>query len=176
MSTEAGRRFANDEALVKWLTSTLRGRAVLRDAIAAKQSTDIVAEYVEREIETLPSERLPTRPTHVVVEVAGDGYTKVYGERHVRVKIVQRPLAHKSVRDRVSIAVDDWIDASLPRPFREVYYPSAVRGAELCKPIMLRDLIDQEAQTQITLAAVRAFEEIGREKREEQDREAKTAG
>ena len=70
--------------------------------------------------------QMPTRTTEpVLVALSSDGFCQVYGSKSVSVLIINRPHVTSA---RAGIIVDNLIDEILPIRFREIFYPSAIRG------------------------------------------------
>lgn len=73
----------------------------------------------------------------VIVEIHSDGFIRVYGDRHIQAKIINRPLAKTAAAGRL---VDELIDSILPQRFADVYFPGNVRATGLVKPIRPSDI------------------------------------
>ena len=155
-----GLRFGGFEQLKDWLLTTKWGADVLREVLASKDGSRFYAEFVQRELATMPDDELPTRPTYVVVELAHDGFVKVYGERHVRAKVVQRPGASGSTV-RMANLVDEWVELELPRAYRSVYYPTAVRATGTYERLTVRELTEREHAKAFDLAVLKTLDSVG---------------
>lgn len=154
-----GLRFSDFESLKRWLLTTKWGAEVMRDVLASKGGARFYDEFVQRELAMLDDADLPSRPAYVVVELAHDGWVQVYGERNVRARVVQRPGATEG-SVRMANLVDEWIWLSLPGPFREVYYPSAIRMTGMYERLTVQKLCKREVDLAFDLAIMKALKEV----------------
>ena len=83
------------------------------------------------------SGKLVPVPTHAVVELWADGMVKVFGPKHLRVKIVNRPHADSG---RAEALVDTLVEESLPHSYRQVYWPSYSRGSGTYEALTVEEL------------------------------------
>lgn len=82
----------------------------------------------------------PTQPTRatILVEVAADGFIKVYGHKHIQAKIINRPSVATS---ELGCQVDELIDNALPVRYREIYYPNNIRATGKVKRTKPSDIL-----------------------------------
>lgn len=73
----------------------------------------------------------------VLIEVASDGYVKVYAEKGAQVIMINRPHVVNAKNGEMT---DELIDEALPQSWREVYYPSNVRCAGLPRKLTIKKL------------------------------------
>ena len=139
--------FNSTESLTRWLLTTKWGAEVMRDVLHSPGGSRYYAEFVERE--------LAVKRSRVVVELAGDGFVRVYGERHVDVRIVQRPIVTGDLK-RWANLVDEFNALSMPLPFRDVYWPNCVRATHCYRSLTAQDVIQAEVNRQMETAVVEA--------------------
>lgn len=68
----------------------------------------------------------PRRRERVLVVTRADGFVEVFGNRNVDVHIVNR-LHVEDERGDLSTRIDEYLTETLPRPYRELYWPSKRR-------------------------------------------------
>lgn len=105
--------FRGEQDLLHYLTSTPRGRGVLREAVVG--TPEIIQEVLEY-----------NKTTYVLVKAYRDGLVEVYGPRHCRAKIAF--LGRSITFPGHELAVERQLDGRLPAPYREVHYPSNKRA------------------------------------------------
>lgn len=117
-----GYRFTDLEHLTRWLVTTKWGAEVMRDALYSANGARFYEEFVERELSVM---ELPARPTYVLVKAFSDGWIEVYGERHVRAKVIQLPYAESAEEE---MKLEEYVELCLKLPFKEIHYPSSKRA------------------------------------------------
>ena len=70
----------------------------------------------------------------VLIEIAADGFITVYGDDHVQVKIINRPLVSTAAN---GCRLDEWIDSILPRRYRDIRWPGNIRTYGQYDPVTL---------------------------------------
>lgn len=123
-------KFDSFESLTRWLVTTKWGAEVMRDALYSRNGERFYAEFVERELCLID---LPARPTYVLVRAFGDGWIEVYGERHVRAKIIELPATEIADQEK---ALDDWVGVNVKLPYQAIDYPSCKRAAAFVPPFL----------------------------------------
>lgn len=123
-------KFNTFEALVGWLTTTKWGANAIREALYSRNGERFYAEFVERELCLM---ELPARPTYVLVRAFGDGWIEVYGERHVRAKIIELPATENAAQEKL---LDDWVSVNIKLPYQEIDFPSCKRAAAFVPPFL----------------------------------------
>lgn len=102
--------------VVNWLLTTPRGRSCLREALCYLPN-DLEAEFLER-----------WRPVHVLVKCYRGGEIEVFGPRCVQVKVLRLGRFHTFPEHEIQR--DAEVDALLEEPYKEVNWPSCIRGGE----------------------------------------------
>lgn len=151
-------RFTNLEHLTRWLLTTKWGADVMREVLYSPDGSRFYEEHVAREIAVLPDWAVRPEPSYVVVELHGDGYVQVYGPRHVRARIVQRPVTNIQDRARAASLIDEWIALNMPIPYRDIYFPSSCRASGKYERVSVRQLAQREADREFDMAMLRAIE------------------
>ena len=150
-----GLHFSGCEHLTRWLVETKWGAEVIRDVLYSRKGERFYGELIER----LPDDKLPARPTYAVVQLSADGFVEVFGPRHLRVQIVQRPLAGGNLAEAAT-AIDGWIWHELRWPFREVYYPSNLKGSAKHERLTVRELVEREQKKALETAVIEVLNQI----------------
>ena len=80
-----------------------------------------------------------TRPKReaVLIVVHSDGWIQVFAEKHVDVRIEMLP---HSVTPEAEILAEDYLGSSLPKRYRDVYWPGLQRAADLFRPVLPSDI------------------------------------
>lgn len=123
-------KFNTFEALVGWLTTTKWGADAMREAMYSRNGARFYDEFVQRE---LAMGELPPQPTYVLVKAFGDGWIEVYGERHVRAKVIELPAMGTVGQDAM---IEEWCALNLKLPYQQIDYPSSRRAIAKVKPLM----------------------------------------
>lgn len=76
---------------------------------------------------------------HCLVEVCSDGFLQAYGPKNLFVTMVNRPKVRTARAGRI---VDQLLNEILPLPYRDIYYPSAIRATGQVKRITVDALLD----------------------------------
>ena len=100
---------------------------------------------------------VPPRPApeHVLIVGHPDSYFEVFADRHVRVHLEQLPTTGTPEGE---ILAEQFIETQMPRPFRELYYPSNRRLLERVTPIKPTDIARRLADVEL----FRGLQEFGR--------------
>lgn len=117
-----GYRFTDLEHLTRWLVTTKWGAAVMREALYSQNGSRFYEEFVERELSVM---ELPAKPTYVLVKAFSDGWIEVYGEKHVRAKVIELPHAESA---EAEIRLEEYVELCLKLPFKEIHFPSSKRA------------------------------------------------
>lgn len=123
-------KFNTFEGLVGWLTTTKWGAEAIREALYSRNGERFYAEFVERELCEI---ELPPQPTYVLVKAFGDGWIEVYGERHVRAKVIELPARRSADADKL---IEEWVGLNLKLPYQQIDYPSCKRASGYVPPLM----------------------------------------
>lgn len=78
--------------------------------------------------------RIVPKNTHCLIEVCSDGFLKAYGPRNLFVTMVNRPKVGTA---SAGCILDQLLHEILPQPYREIYYPSAIRATGQVKRITI---------------------------------------
>lgn len=79
------------------------------------------------------------RPVAVLVAIHADGFTEVFGERDIDVRIVNVP-AVDSVRGE--ILAEEFIELNLPPRHRAIYAPGNVRAAKCGRKVTPQEIAE----------------------------------
>jgi len=155
-----GLRFPSYEGLTKWLVTTKWGAEVMRDALYSLGGERFYQEFVERE---LCLQDPPPRPTYVLVVAHGDGFIEVFGERHVRAKVVWLPVARNVAQEML---LEQWVEVEVKQPYREVYFPSSKRTSENTIPLMdFRAFVELQQELEMERTMFNAVTKMGEQAR-----------
>src|SRR5688572_18795041 len=98
-------------------------------------------------------------PTKVVVELHADGWVKVYGQPHVSVAMIQRPV--ETTRN-VEALVDSYVDVFLPPGFRSVYWPTNLKEQGRVERLTIQELMDRLQYADAQGAMLKAVDGVGK--------------
>jgi len=104
--------FRSESDLLHYLTTSPRGKGILREACTEKWITDEILEY--------------NRTTHILVKAYRDGWIEVYGPKTTRARIVF--LGRTTTFPEYEVTLERHLDSLLPTPYREVHYPGNRRA------------------------------------------------
>lgn len=104
-----------------------------------------------------PNQR-PCRES-VLIVVRGDGYIEVFAHRHVDVHIVQTPVTHSQMGERLA---DLDLDETLPFKYRQIFFPYFLRAAELIRPISADEFAQARYEKKL-FREIRTLEKIIKE-------------
>lgn len=90
--------------------------------------------------------------TRVLVTIDEEGYVQVYGEKHVKARIVRVPAAKTPTGQRTA---EEIVYAQLPYPYKDLYLPGKVRAAGISSPLDPRAALD-------SLRTKRSIKELNR--------------
>lgn len=113
-SLEPWVEFYSEAQLRKWLNETDVGRRILGEEAAA-----LVAGY-----------------TPVLVVASADGFLEVYGPHEVRPLVVNRLKVSAA---ETALLADAYMDSTLPRKWRQWYWPRHLRGGGLVRETTAED-------------------------------------
>jgi hypothetical protein len=92
----------------------------------------------------------------VLVCLHADGFIEVYGEPHVDVRIVNVPY---STTPEGAIAGEEFVELTIPRCYREIYFPGMKRATELLRPTTPEDI----AYRKWSVELLRQIQALGRD-------------
>ncbi|MEQ8211043.1 MAG: hypothetical protein RH917_14545 [Lacipirellulaceae bacterium] len=72
----------------------------------------------------------PRQPVLVVTD--GDGYLEIFAEKNLDVRIERLPVAHAHAAE---VIAEDYLEATLPRRYRELYWPGKRRATAVVRPL-----------------------------------------
>lgn len=81
-----------------------------------------------------PKRTPPPRREKVLVMLSADGFVQVYAERNIDVKIVQR-LHTLDESAEMATLLDEYIETTLPRCYRDLFVPVKLRAQDQCRVI-----------------------------------------
>ena len=131
-------RFDSVKSLVNWLTATQDGEEALRMAIGRHEPS--VAELIlEPRYEALRQEIADRcgKLVHVVLEINPEGFVRLLGPSHVRVKVLKLPAVHRDselIRER-------WARKTLPYVYRDAFDGKLIAMTDVRCPT-LEELLD----------------------------------
>jgi hypothetical protein len=107
------------------------------------------------------SKSLPPKPvprTRVLVVLNSDGFVEVYGDDHINVHFTQR--IHTDTRAG-EILADQLVDVTLPRVYRDLFYPRNMRAAGQCRKVTAEQRLEIIADLDLLaiLRGLRDFQE-----------------
>jgi hypothetical protein len=73
----------------------------------------------------------------ILVLLYSDGFVEVYGEKHIDARIVNVPVASTPAGE---ILAEEYVELTIPRCYRDIYFPTAKRATELLRPIKPSDI------------------------------------
>ncbi len=91
----------------------------------------------------------------VLVVMLPDGGVEAYAERHVDVHFINRLDAGREDGDLANM-VDAYLESTLPRPFKELYWPNKLRGTGVHERVTPERAADALFKTSI-LRGLREF-------------------
>ena len=84
----------------------------------------------------------PGKPREAVLVVLhDDGWIEAYAERHVDVRIITMP--HMTTPEGERLA-DEYLGLTLPKRYRDLFWPSNRRAADLVRVITMQDIAQQK--------------------------------
>jgi hypothetical protein len=139
--------FRDDEHLAKWLLNAKAGLTVLRDVLPDLPET-LVREVLSR-----------NRTTYVLVRAYGDGWIEVYGEKHVRAKVIGLPATETADQERL---LDEWVPLNLSLPYQQIDYPSNRRACAYVPPYLgFGEFTNGLLERGVEMGCVKGCNEIG---------------
>ena len=80
-----------------------------------------------------------TRPKReaVLVVVQSDGWIQVFAEKSVDVRIEMLP---NSITPEAEVLAEEYVGLSLPKQYRDVYWPSMQRAADMMRFVLPSDI------------------------------------
>ena len=90
----------------------------------------------------------------VLVVLAPDGFCEVFALPEVSALVVSR----LAVGPAEEVLADEFLDASLPRPYRELYWPNRLRAVGQCRRVTAQ----QELDRRHLLHLVRGLVDVGK--------------
>lgn len=82
----------------------------------------------------------------VLVVFNSDGFVECYAGKDVDIHIVTKPHASTSTAE---ILAQEFVGLSIPRAYREVYFPSYCRAAEQLRRITAGDIINRRYDVEL---------------------------
>jgi hypothetical protein len=85
----------------------------------------------------------PKRPklrqrARVLVILNSDGYVEIFAEPGVLIHVAQRLHVEGNTTE---ILADEYLDATLPKPYRDLHYPVKLQATGLCRRVTAADEI-----------------------------------
>ncbi len=96
--------------------------------------------------------KLRQRP-RVLIVLNSDGFIEVYGEPGLSVHIAQRLHVEGNATEATA---DEYLDRSLPKAFRELFYPVKRQAVGQCRRITVADEMDRR----VDLAVLRELRNL----------------
>jgi hypothetical protein len=97
---------------------------------------------------------VPKPRVRVLLVLNSDGFAEVYGPPEVCVHVANR--LHTDGGNPADVAADEYLDRTLPRVYRELYYPRNLRASGIVERRTAADELDRRA----ALAIVADLREI----------------
>lgn len=80
-----------------------------------------------------PSSNSPPRPRQAVLLVLSpDGYLELFADSNVDVRVERLPVAQARAAE---VMGEDYLEATLPRRYRELYWPGKRRATAIVRPL-----------------------------------------
>ena len=88
------------------------------------------------------TESPPDRPAKrerekILVLLYHDGFVEVYGDKHIDCRIVNVPVTGLAAGE---ILAEQFVELTIPRCYRDIYFPTAKRATELLRPARSSDI------------------------------------
>jgi hypothetical protein len=96
----------------------------------------------------------PTRREAVLILAHADGWLEAFADKHVDVRIAIMP-AMKTPEGE--LAAERYVESSLPRRYRDVYWPGNRRAADMLRVVRPSDI----AWREYDLDLLRAIQQLG---------------
>lgn len=159
----SGMRFTSDETLTDWLLTSVRGHMIVREILTSRDGEKfwpVVVERLAHETRNGAVAILP-QPTLALVEIDPKypATVKVYGEKHLRAKIIERPIVHNprfpAFQNKAEILVEEMMHLSLPQNYREIYADArCLRATETLRHESVKQLAAREAMTRFEMEVI----------------------
>lgn len=101
----------------------------------------------------------PTQREAVLVLAHGDGWIEAFGEKHIDVRIEMVPYVTTQPGE---ILAEEYVETSLPKRFRDVYWPGDRRAADMLRVVRPCDI----AWREYDVGLLRAIQELGKTQEE----------
>ena len=88
----------------------------------------------------------PRQREKVLVVFNSDGFVECYAGKDVDVHIVTKPHASTPAAE---ILAQEYVGLAIPRPYREVYFPSYCRAAEQLRRITAADILNRQHDVEL---------------------------
>lgn len=98
--------------------------------------------------------RFGNRREAILVVLHADGWAEVYGEPHVDVHIAVMP--HTTTPEG-ELAAEEYLDTTLPRRYRDVYWPALRRAADFVRVVSPSDIVRRDWDLEL----LRTLERVG---------------
>ena len=82
----------------------------------------------------------------VLVVFNSDGFVECYAGKAVDIHIVTKPHASTPAAE---ILAQEYVGLAIPRPYREVYFPSCCRAAEQLRRITAADILNRQHDVEL---------------------------
>ncbi len=89
----------------------------------------------------------------VLIVLNSDGFVEVYGEPGLWIHVAQRLQADGN---QAEVMADEYLDATLPKAFKELFYPVKLQAVGQCRRIRAED----EVNRRINLAVLRELRNL----------------
>ena len=101
----------------------------------------------------------PTQREAVLVLAHPDGWLETFAEKHVDVRIVMVPQVTTQAGE---ILAEEYVEASLPKRYRDVYWPANRRAADMLRVVRPSDIAWREYELEL----LRAIQQLGNQQEE----------
>ncbi len=131
----------------------------IKERIAGEAGGSIERECFERVLATADIGRdgakLVPMPTQVIIELHADGAVDVYGPRHLRVEIVQRPETHG--KPELEILAEQLTEAQLSYNARHHYCPGSLRARAMLERYTIAQMVHRERKRNAEQAIIQGL-------------------
>ena len=106
---------------------------------------------------------ISTRPTQqreaVLILAHGDGWIEVFAEKHFDVRIEIVPYM---TTEPGEIQAEEYVELSLPKRYRDVYWPGNRRAADMMRVVRPTDIVRRDYDLEL----LRAIQQLGNQQEE----------
>lgn len=95
---------------------------------------------------TTPHSKIGRHREKVLVLLNADGFVECFASKQVDIHVTNVPQASTPAAE---IAAQEYVGLTIPRSYRDVYWPSYRRAAELMRTITATDIMRRDADVEL---------------------------